>query len=70
MSTKEPIKYNIVRDLAALKSVVFGALSEDIEGAYKPAFINRLRFRLLARGPFKDFSQKGKREFLRDIALS
>jgi hypothetical protein len=70
MSIKESPKYNIVRDLAALKSVVFGALSEDIEGTYKLSFVNRLRFRLLAKGPFKDFSQKSKSEFLRDIATS
>ncbi len=70
MSIKEFTQNNIEKDLAALKSVVFGALSGDIEGTYKLSFVNRLRSRLLAQGPFKDFSQKNKNDFLRDIVAS
>lgn len=70
MSIKEFIQDNIVKDLAALKSVVFGALPEDTEGVYKTSFVNRLRSRLLSQGPFKNFSEKSKNDFLRDIAAS
>ena len=61
---------NIVKDVAALKSVIFGVLSKDIEGEYKLSFVNRLRSRLLAAGPFKNISQMRKEEFLRDVTRS
>ena len=70
MNIKTSTNNNIVKDVAALKSVLFGALSKDIEGTYKLSFVSRLRSRLLATGPFKDFSQKSKDNFLNEIASS
>lgn len=69
MSIKE-LNNDIKMDVAALKSLVFGAVSEDIEGVYKNSFVNNLRSRLMSNGPFKDFSKTNEKDFLDDIDQS